>query len=271
MHFSFKRTYEDIVQKQVDVTDAAAELVRSRRLAWDDLASLAELHFNIVKAAAEQRKWFDYLYVSRSNTLRTVQMHMGNHPVGVTADGPLILESGATVVLSQSSTGSVIIVLFPYASAAQKMHKPYIVWNVTDYPTEIKRSTMIRLVTDFMIYARVSSAILAASKADRQRIEKLEERSRILQGKVPPLYFGRTARTVLSAASAALLVVFGTWTWEALTGNKQPQPQWEPVAGLIILISGWLATLLKENRDARRAAEVEERATLAINDATQKP
>ncbi|MBL0729420.1 hypothetical protein [Piscinibacter sp. HJYY11] len=263
---SLKNAYEQVVEQQVQANTVAATTRLRRLAAWNHLADLAVRHFNQAEKAAAAGKWFDNLYVLRNNDLRIVQMHMGTHPVKRESDGSLTAEHGATVAISQNHMGSVIILLYPYESSLQRRNVPHLVWELTDEPMTIKASTVVDLVRDFMTYARVSSALLAPSESDRKRIEVLERRSLVLQGKLPAFYLGSRARIALGFGSFFLLCIFANWLRQACT-DTTPSQVHEPLAGLIALVTGWLAAFLKEESDARWQLEVTERMDHALADA----
>lgn len=270
MKGSVRGAYKNMVRDQVAACISASSTRLGRLRAWDHIATLAVSHFRIAEEAAKAERWFENIYVDRNDKARVVQMHMGSHPVGANHDGSLIVERGATVVMSQSATGTVVILLYPYESTTQSRSTPYLIWKLTDDPMTVKAGMLEALVKDFMTYARVSSVLFAPSFSDRERIAKLERRSLVLQEKLPKWHLGRLSWAVLLTGSATLLLTFGAWLWDARQG-VEPSACYEPFAGLVALVTGWLTAGLRSQADAIKKTEIREEAVRAIGTEPAQP
>ncbi|KVT98499.1 hypothetical protein WK60_00120 [Burkholderia ubonensis] len=159
-------------------TTRTAELSRYRRINWDvEIAPRLEARFRQTAAHAKATDFYENLYVEANRNRRTVQLFLGQHPVGVSLDRrEFDMESGAALVASQHVGGSVAILLYPYKSeAAQRMEK-LIVWRIFDDPLDITPAVIDQAIRDFASYWRVSSALDGGSRSDRRRIDRLIRR-----------------------------------------------------------------------------------------------
>jgi hypothetical protein len=171
---------------------AAARVRYYAKLNWRIHADKAEQYFLATCATARAEGFFEFLYTSRDDERRQVQMFAGQHPIGDIAikrdlkgrevGRELAPEHGAAIVISQAITGAVAVILYPYESAAAKRTERYIVWKILDDPTEVTSALLSRATADFLVYLRVSSSLFAESRRDRARIRYLELRSRKYMG-----------------------------------------------------------------------------------------
>ena len=75
---------------------------QTRLRIWAQYAPAIEQH---MRAAAEEARhdYFEYLYVHRDDSRRTIQLFAGNHPIPSNDDGSPQTEGGAALVLSQDT------------------------------------------------------------------------------------------------------------------------------------------------------------------------
>jgi hypothetical protein len=165
----------------------ASQTRNDRISAWILQVDRLERHFLAVVEEAKSGCFFERLYVQRNNDHRQIQLFVGQHPVGTVeiktdekgqeVGRKLLTEHGAALVVSQSVTGSVAVILYPYKSDKAKRTQEYIIWAVLDSPSELSERLITKATNDFFRYLRVSSVLFAESWRDRARIRYLEFRS----------------------------------------------------------------------------------------------
>ncbi|WP_256823013.1 MULTISPECIES: hypothetical protein [unclassified Pseudomonas] len=133
-----------------------------------------------MRAAAEEARhdYFEYLYVHRDDSRRTIQLFAGNHPISANDDGSPLTEGGAALVLSQDiQFGHVAALIYPYETSLGA-GKP-IFWGFFDSPTDaIAGKWLDRAVHDFARCCRASSIVdQTAYPSDRLRMRWLKFRS----------------------------------------------------------------------------------------------
>jgi hypothetical protein len=126
--------------------------------------------------------FIDRLYVSEDRELRQVQLHSGRHPVGLYIESSdeydvkydnkvkLDVESGAAIVLSQSSSGEVVVILYSFTSKQRKPNIDKLVWSVLSSPDDLTLDVIAQIVSDFFILSRFTSALYTESYWDRFKI-----------------------------------------------------------------------------------------------------
>ncbi|RTQ37131.1 hypothetical protein EJP69_05220 [Variovorax gossypii] len=263
MNISFALTEEqdashaEALKKQAAINDAAALQLLYRRVSWDIVADRIELHFRSACDHAMDAGWFESMYVSRIDARRTIQLFCGQHPVG--GAGERDLESGCTLVVSQSALGSVVVLFYPFESRNVRRKKSRLIWGHFDGPLQFSHSVIARMIEDFLVYERVSSALFAESSKDRRRVEKLEDRSRALEGDYTGRWFSRTGLRWLTGGS---LVVTGLLFWWLFDPDKGQRL--EPLVGLCTLVVGWATAQAQKYKDAIAKSEAREDAERAL-------
>lgn len=149
----------------------------TRLRAWVGHASEIEQRLQSkVKSAGD---YFEYLYVTRDDQHRTVQLFAGRHPIGTTDRGKLLVEGGAALVVSQdAASGNVYVLIYPYErdhKASQPIH-----WAWFDGPEDVLADSWLdQAAQDFAICCRASSIVdPTVKKADRIRMGWLQLKSR---------------------------------------------------------------------------------------------
>lgn len=158
----------------------------TRLRAWVQHAADMEQRLN--SAAKSAHDYFELLYVLRDDNARTVQLFAGKHPIGTSDRGKLLVEGGATFVVSQDrDLGHVAVLIYPYerdGSPSQPIH-----WGWFDGPGDVSTGNWLNdAVHDFARCCRASSAIdSTVMAADRRRMRWLQLRSRwlLLRARAP--------------------------------------------------------------------------------------
>lgn len=250
-------SYAETLTAQMASNDAAARRLFYRRVSWDIVADSIELHFRSARDHAANVGWFESMYISRIDERRAIQLFCGQHPIG--GAGEHDLESGCTLVVSQSALGSVIVLFYPFESRNVQRKKSRLIWGHFDGPQQLSNSVIARMIEDFLIYERVSSALFAESPADRQHVEKLEDRSRALEGNYTGRWLSREAVRLLEKGTLVVAVLLLWWL------AKPDNGQWlEPLVGLCTLIVGWATVRAQKYKDAIAKAEAREDAERAM-------
>ncbi|MND74918.1 hypothetical protein D3C80_665250 [compost metagenome] len=169
--------------KHSKINQAALSERRYKIINWGIQVKKIKNHFKKTIAQANRNGFFENLYISEDKINRQVQLLSGQHPTGEiekTQDkwenksSKLLAESGACIVISQSSIGDVAITLYPYSSEGYKRDRPNIIWAVYPSPTDITDKILDYVTKDFFVYIRVSSTLMQESRIDRLRIRYLE-------------------------------------------------------------------------------------------------
>lgn len=196
------------MQKESQKTKQAMAARLEKHKQWPALATKVAEHFSQVAQQARDEKYPENLYVHRDDSERLVQLFSGMHPIDVTHKRDqygektglqVHTEEGAALVVSQATTGSLAVILYPYKSPKLKRKCGHIIWKVFGSPKEITVRVLDAATKDFFTYMRVSSAVLAESRLDRLRIGYLEFRGNKFSGEGS---FGK--------------FVFSHWVWVAL-------------------------------------------------------
>ncbi len=189
----------------------AAQARNAKLSAWQLQADRFERHLCAVVEEAKTTGFFEALHVTRNNANRQIQMFAGQHPVGTAeietdSKGREVVrrvhaEHGAALVISQSVTGNVAVILYPYESEKAKRTQEYIIWSIVDSPSDLNERLLTKAINDFLLYVRVSSVMFAESWRDRARIQYLEFRGRkyIGSGGVAKVLFSRWFLPTLGA------------------------------------------------------------------------
>lgn len=153
---------------------------QTRLRIWAQHAPVIEQH---MRAAAEEARhdYFEYLYVHRDDSRRTIQLSAGTHPISTNDDGSPQTEGGAALVLSQDTRfGHVAALIYPYETC-RGLEKP-IFWGFFDSPADATADKWLdRAVHDFARCCRASSVVdQTVYHSDRFRMRWLKFRSRIL-------------------------------------------------------------------------------------------
>lgn len=139
---------------------------------------------DVFEKLAEDSKrgsFIDQLYVSECRKLRQIQLHSGRHPSGTYIDTSdinnssikLDTESGAAIVLSQSNSGSVIVILYAFKSHQRKPDCEQFIWSVFNSPDELTHCVIKKIVKDFFALSRYSSSFYTEGFYDYLRIRYL--------------------------------------------------------------------------------------------------
>jgi hypothetical protein len=196
------------IHKESQKTKQAMAARLEKHKQWPALAAKVAEHFGQVAQKARDEKYPENLYVHRDDSERLVQLFSGVHPIDVThkrdqygekAGLQVHTEEGAALVVSQSTIGYPVIILYPYKSQKLKQKSSHIIWKVFDSPKDITSKVLNAATKDFFTYMRVSSAVLAESRLDRLRIRYLEFRGNKFSGEGSVSKF-----------------VFSHWVWVAL-------------------------------------------------------
>jgi hypothetical protein len=249
-------TYERLLSREWDAYERAARKRAASRGAWTHVEKQIKAHFATAQSLVNKGGWFEFAYASSTPAMHQVQFFLGQHPI----NGKLDTEAGAAAVVSQSETGEVIFLLYPYESTARRMKKPHIVWHITSEPMSVKDSLIARFIADFLVYSRVSSALFSETTSDRERVRHLEERSRALEGFAQP-FPGRLGKWVLALGSGLLFFLFCAWIKDSFA--DKPQGWFEPTIGLLALLIAWLTAAVTSWDEGMRRAEVHEDALRA--------
>ena len=184
---------QTLVSKRVSMNEEnnkniiAARIRRYKLINWHIHVKKIEQYFEKVIEQAKKDKFFESLYISESKEERQIQLFSGKHPIGTSevkidafgneTSRKLHTEHGASLVITQSVTGEVTVILYPYSSEKATRIVSHIIWSVFEDPTKLTDSVIKSMVNDFFIYLRVSSVLFTESKFDRLRIYHLEQRS----------------------------------------------------------------------------------------------
>lgn len=139
---------------------------------------------DVFEKLAEDSKrgsFIDQLYVSECPELRQIQLHSGRHPAGFYIDTSGIdnssikpdNESGAAIVLSQSNSGSVIVILYAFKSHQRQPDCEQFIWSVFNSPDKLTHCVIEKIVKDFFTLSRYSSSFYTESFYDYLRIRYL--------------------------------------------------------------------------------------------------
>lgn len=250
------------LEKQRAENDAAARRLFYRNVSWQILADKITLHFRAVRDHANRVGWFESMYIRRIDARRTIQLFCGQHPVGNTKE-EWIQESGCTLVISQGPLGNVIVLLYPFESEVIRRKKSRIIWGHFDGPEDIADHVLACMIKDFLTYERVSSALFAESAGDRKRVEKLEDRSREIEGNESG---SRVSRATIGFLGVGSVVAAGRLAWWFIDGWKGGSKGGllEPIVGLLTLVVGWAAARAQKYKDAIAKAQVREEAERAM-------
>ncbi|MGJ7529256.1 hypothetical protein [Variovorax sp. GB1P17] len=256
--------HANTLEKQQAENHAAGRQLFYRNVSWEILADKITLNFRAVREHANRVGWFEWMYISRIDARRTIQLFCGQHPVGNTK-GERSLESGCTLVMSQGPLGSVIVLFYPFESEVVRRKKSRIIWGHFDGPEEIADHVLARMLKDFLIYERVSSALFVESANDRKRVEKLEDRSRAIEGDETGGGLSRTVVGLLATGSVAVAVLLVWWMIDGLQGGSK-SAFLEPIVGLLTLVVGWAAARAQKYKDAIAKAQAREEAERAMKE-----
>lgn len=186
--------------------EAAARKHRDKMLSWENHVGKIENHFRLVSEEVKTEGFIDNLYVSRNDEDRQIQLYSGRHPIwssketcdasGRVINRRLHAEDGAALVLSQSQTGEVTVILYPFKSEKLRRVQPYLIWAIYPEPKKVTDKVLRRVTHDFFRYMRVSSSLLSESVFDQLRIQYLEFRSK-----------------KYTKSDSAVKLVFSHWSW----------------------------------------------------------
>lgn len=210
-----------------------AELRRYKFINWQAVViKFVERQFQMAATQAEMAGHHEMLYVSQDSPNRSIQLFFGQHPIGSVSGGRgLTLERGASLVLSQGSTGAIAVFLYPYESELIRRQEKLIVWGVFDDPLEITERVLKRAIADFTCYARVSSVLDGGTPADRRRINRLLRRD----------HFQSEANVdaVKSAEEEAREKKKTQPNWGSRLANNGPLVLFASFSALVTVVTGW--------------------------------
>lgn len=226
-----------------------------RRVSWGIVADRVERHFSTVCRCAQTQSWWEHLYVYRDDDHRTVQLCFGKHPVP--SFGSTDIERGATLVVSQNVLGGVIVLFYPFETDAIQRIKSRVIWGVLDGPEELSEGLLLKSIDEFLTYSRVSSVLFSNSCWDVWRASWLEHCSRLFEGSVGGMRLWGATIATLIVGSITAASIYIAWA-------LNPELKWpEPWAGLVTLITGWVAFRVQLGRDAVDKAMAREEAEKA--------
>lgn len=226
-----------------------------RLVSWSIVADRVERHFSAASLCSRTQNWFEHLHVYRDDDHRTVQLFFGPHPVP--SLGSMQVEHGATLVLSQNALGGVIVLFYPFETDKVQRTKSRVIWRVLDGPEELSQGLILRILDEFLTYSRVSSVLFCSSRLDAWRVSWLEHRSRLIEGSAGGMRLWGATIFTLIVGSFATAGIYIAWALE-------PQRTWaEPYAGLVALVTGWVALRVQFGRDAIDKAMAKEEAEKA--------
>jgi hypothetical protein len=240
---SLRRWSSTLACEQGHLNHQARQRWFFRRVSWDITADGLQRHFASAAGAAKEARWWENIYVERDDSHRSIRLFFGTHPMpGI---HPNDVETGASLTVSQASTANVVVFFFPFESENVRRSKPRLIWGQFDGPQDIHAAATRKMVRDFLVYARVSSGLMAPSWLDRQRIALLEHRSRSLEGGTFALGLQYAAVVSLLIGSALSATLLALW-WIHPDDGK-----WlEPAVGLVTLMTGWTVLLVQRTRHA---------------------
>lgn len=251
-----RRRMQQVVRDERKRTDHAYKWRFYRRVSWYIVAERLCRRFQQAADEARIELPWEHLYVQHDAQSRSVSMWFGQHPLPGVVNGDL--EIGASMVVSQDLRGGVAVLFFPCESLNLQQNKPKVIWGYFDGPELLTESSTRKMVRDFMRYGRATSGLMALSSADRLVLEMLEERSLGLESKTTLAGLHTWATGALVLGSLATFALFLTWL-NTSDGNK-----WEPLAGIVALLTGWVAAGAQK---LGRARDIGRARALAAEDA----
>ncbi|CAG4915620.1 hypothetical protein R54767_04218 [Paraburkholderia gardini] len=199
-------------------------LRRYRMMNWQLIvAPQLEQRFAAVCRRARREFW-ESLYVRKDSDHRTVSLWAGVHPVGSSLRNPgaMATEDGAALVFSQSVTGSVAVLLYPFESEFMHQKEDLIVWRVFEGPTDVTRRVIDAALVDAFRYWRVSSVFDGGSWWDRWRVGLLRRRDRYRSKEkamaARPSFIGKAVGEFLAWWPVAAVLAF---------------------SGIVTIVTGW--------------------------------
>lgn len=156
--------------------ESACGLLLPKRMEMADLTDRAERAFQDLQAGLEHdvfgrlyfhRHFEDYRShrVYESRVQGSFQIHSGVRQLGLvsfTEDGKQNLkthcERGAKIVFSQSPSGEVFVLLYPYKSKLSSVQEEYIAAGLYAKPSKITDRELAKLYRRFLKYAMYTSA-----------------------------------------------------------------------------------------------------------------
>lgn len=243
-----RRRVERVVSNERESSDRARKRCFYRRVSWPIVAEGLLRMFRLAADAANKEPFWEQLYVRLDVGSRSVSMWFGKHPIAGIVDDDI--EVGASMVVSQDPRGGVVVLFFPCESLNMQQVKPKVIWGYLDGPEQLTEKTKHLMQRDFLRYGRATSGLMAPNAADRRFVELLEERSRAIESNTALVGLHPWAIGTLILGSLATLALFLTWL-KAGDGDF-----WEPLTGLVALMTGWVAVgaqNLGKKRDGSRA------------------
>lgn len=226
-----------------------------RLVSWSVVADRVERHFSAAAQSSRAFPWFERLYCFRDDGHRTVQLAFGQHPVP--SVGAMDIERGATLVVSQNVLGGVIVLFYPFETRSSHRAKGRVIWGVLDGPEDLSEGLLLKILDEFLTYCRVSSVLFGHSWWDALRVSWLEHKSRLFEGSSGGMRLWGTTIATLFAGSLATAGVYMAWALDEQRG-------WlEPYAGLVALLTAWVAARVQFGREAIDKAMAKEEAEKA--------
>lgn len=233
-----------------------------RLVSWHIVADRVERHFSAAENSSRAHEWFEHLYSYRDDDRRTVQLFFGSHPIPST--GSKDTERGASLVVSQNVLGGVIVLFYPFETDSVQRIKSRVIWGVLDGPEDLSDGLLLRMLDEFLTYSRVSSILFSSSRLDERRAFWLERNSRLLEGSSGGVRLWAATIATLVVGSLATACIYIAWALDQSRG-------WlEPYAGLVGLLTAWVAVRVQSGHNAIDKAMAKEEAEKADRAHQQK-
>lgn len=224
---------------------------RNRIASWDIVADRIERHFSAAAQCSRTQVWFENLYMHRNDDHKTVQLSFGQHPVP--SFGPMDVERGATLVVSQNVLGGVVILFYPFETRAVQRTKSRVIWRILNGPEELTERLLLKSLDAFLTYSKVSSVLFSSSRWEALQVSRIEHRSRMIEGSQGGMRLWGATVATLVVGSIVTAGIYIAWARDPTLSSL------EPFAGLAALVTGWIAFRVQLGRDAiDRAAAKEE-------------
>jgi len=188
---NFKMNIVSFLKKESSKWFEGLSQVNERRKQWQAFENRAVSVFEAISSEAREQKLFENLYVdSRSKRLDSaelppfVTLFWGKHFAGFidfTSEnsGKLVVEGGCALHLSQSLSGQVACIFYPFSSQIHTPSNRYFLFKTYRCPSSINDGELHKLVKLMFSYAHISSFAGKPVLLDHIRMIWLKIRSRL--------------------------------------------------------------------------------------------